>query len=401
MSETFELTSGPFAENPYPLVNRLREEKPIFWHERLNAYVVSRYEDVKFVIEESSIFFTSPGAKPIRPALSRTDGEQHKRLRRLVTPAFSPRALAKTVEPMLSGTANDLIDKFISRGVVDLVEEFADPMVLLVTNHLLNVSPLNNPWLMQAQEELLGAESDPSNVELAARYDANVERLEKFFTETVEKERRNPSGTLLSDMVAAEEEGDRLTTAELVASAEMFTRAATETTKRMIPSLIYALLRHPDQMKALLDDPSLLKPAIEEGLRYYPPNQIRIRYVGSDVAIQGVTIKAGTTIYALKGGANRDPRVWRDPELFDIRRFTERGMPSHMSFGGGPHHCLGAALARMEIAYAIEAILTRMRDLRLDPKHDVRFVGFRNRGPESLRLLFLPAPANQALRKTA
>lgn len=374
--EQFEVTSGPFAEHPYPIIARLREEAPLFWHEKLNAYVVSRYDDVKMVIEDNTRFYAAPDAKPAKPALAAVDGEQHKRLRRLLTPAFSPRALATSVEPLLAGFSRGLIDKFADRGTVDLVSEFADPMVLLVVSRLLNVSATDEPWLVTASQEMLEAEADTSNAQLTSRYAANVKRLADFFTAVIEQERVRPSGTLMSDLVAAEEQGDRLTHAELLATSEMVVIAGFETTKRLIASLIYALLRDPDQLSALLSDATLLKSAIEETLRYYPPNQIRMRYVGAETVLHGVTLQPRTKIYALKGGANRDPSVWRDPEVFDIARFNERGLPAHMAFGWGPHHCIGAYLARLETTHAMQALLSRLADIQLDPAHAVRFVGF-------------------------
>jgi cytochrome P450 len=403
--EQFELTSGPFAENPYPIVARLREEAPLFWHEKLNAYVVSRYDDVKMVIEDNTRFHAAPDAKPAKPALAAVDGDQHKRLRRLLTPAFSPRALATSVEPMLAGYAHTLIDKFIELGSVDIVSEFADPMVLLVVSRLLNVSAVDEPWLVAASQEMLEAEADTSNARLTSRYAANAQRLADFFTAVIEQERVSPSGTLMSDMVAAEEQGDRLTHAELLATAEMVVIAGFETTKRLIASLVFALLRNLDQFAALRADPSLLKSAIEETLRFYPPNQIRMRYVGPEIVLHGVTLKPRTKVYALKGGANRDPTVWRDPEVFDITRFTARGLPAHMAFGWGPHHCIGAYLARLETTHAMQALLGRLTDIRLDPEHAVRFVGFRNRGPEALRVRFRalqrPRPtANRSAEQT-
>ena len=392
MIEQFELTSGPFSEDPYPIVERLREEAPLFWQERLNAYVVSRYDDVKLVIEDNTRFYASPDARPLKPALALVDGEQHQRLRKLLTPAFSPRALAKSVEPFLAEIADELIDSFIARGTVDVVSQFADPMVHSVVHRLLNVSGIDEPWLVVAAQEMLETEADPANMELQSRYSDNLKRLQDFFTDLIERERRHPSGSLMSDMVAAEEQGDRLTHDELLFTAEMVVIAGFETTRRLIANLIFALLRHPDQFAALLADPSLLKPAIEETLRFYPPNQIRMRYAASDVVLHGITIRRGTKIYAVKGGANRDPRVWRDPQTFDITRFTDRRVPSHMAFGWGPHHCIGAYLARMETTYAMRAFLGRLTNIALDPRKPVRFVGFRNRGPESLNVVFEQRP---------
>src|SRR5262249_22574649 len=154
------------------------------------------------------------------------------------TPAFAPRALAKSVEPSLATTAHALIDTFVARGSADLVSEFSIPMVTSVVTQLLNVSAIENPWIVDASNEMIEAAADTSNEELRIRYAGNIARLDEYFTYVIKQERVTPSGTLLTDMVAAEEDGDRLSFEELLATAELLVRAGLETTKRFIPGLI-------------------------------------------------------------------------------------------------------------------------------------------------------------------
>ena len=386
--EQFALDSGPFAENPYPIFERLRREAPVFWHEALNGYIVTRYADCRRLAGDAVNFYNSPDGNPPIPYVMQLAGDNHARLRKLIMPAFSPRSLSGAVEPALTGIAEELVGAFVDRGQAELVAELAETMATRVISKLLNVTRGRERWMVQTADDMLEAEANPSNLKLQKDYPAKVAELRAFFAERLDEERRNPSGNLITEMVEAQESGGKLSAEELLANTMILVVAGVETTKRLISSLIYLLLSHPEEMREVRQDKSLLKPAIEETLRLHSPNQPIIRFAQNEVEIGGIDIKPGTRIYGMRGSANRDPDVWTAPDRFDIRRFLEKGLPPHLSFGAGPHMCVGNYLARREAAVAVDMLLDRTTNLRLDPDSEVCFVGFRNRGPKELHVLF-------------
>lgn len=386
--EQFALDSGPFSEDPYPIFDRLRREAPVFWHEGLKAYVLTRYADCRRLNEDGVNFFPSPDGQPAIPYVQQVTGDRHTRLRKLVSPAFSPRALTNSVEPALGEIARDLVGRFLARGRAEIVSELAEPMATRVISTLLHVAEKDEKWMVKTADDMLEAEANPASERLQAAYPKNVADLRAFFSERLEAERKNPSGCLISDLIVAEADGEKLSAEELLANTMILVIAGIETTKRLISNVVYLLLAHPDQMRELKGDLTLLKPAIEETLRLHSPNQPIMRYAQNEVSFHGQTIAPGTRIYGMRGAANRDPEVWRDPGLFDIKRFLEKGLPPHLGFGVGPHVCVGSYVARRETTVAVETLLKRTANLRLNPDYEVCFAGFRNRGPKELQILF-------------
>jgi cytochrome P450 len=191
---------------------------------------------------------------------------------------------------------------------------------------------------------------------------------------------------MISDLFDGEVDGQKLSDEDVAQFSMALLVAGIETTQRLIANLVYALCRFPEQMAALRHDPALLPAAIEEALRYFPPNQFRMRVAVADTELGGVAIPGGSVLYALTGSANRDPRAFERPDDFDITR--QPGECKHVSFGHGPHHCIGAHLARLETFHAVSSLLDNTRDLRLDAARVPKLSGFRNRSPESLWLQF-------------
>lgn len=389
--EQFALDTGPFAEDPYPIFDRLRKEAPLFWHEGLDAYMLTRYEDCRRLNEDGVNFFPSPDGKPPIPYVQQLAGDPHKRIRKMVNPAFTPRALANTVEPSLRGIAERLITPHLERGAIEIVSEYAEPMATRTISKLLNVAREDEKWMVKTADDLLEFEANPTNERLRDAYQKNLADLRAFFSGRLEEERQSPSGTLISDLVAAAQGGETLSNEELLANTMGIVVAGIETTKRLISNLTFLLVTHPEQMALVRADYSLLKPAIEETLRIHSPNQPIMRFVQNDVEFHGTLIKRGTRIYGMRGAANRDPEVWSEPNKFDISRFQQKGLPPHLAFGVGPHTCIGSFVAKRETTVAAETLLQKTKNLRLNPEHSVRFVNFRNRGPKALHLLFDPA----------
>jgi cytochrome P450 len=311
-------------------------------------------------------------------------------MKKLVSPAFTARGLAAGVEPALAGIAESLWDRVRQTGAVEVVADIAEPMATRVISKLLNVAREDEKWMVKTADDMLEAEADPSNVALREAHPKNLADLRAFFAERLEDERKNPSGGFLTNLIANKVEGDSLSPEELLANTMILVIAGIETTKRLISNVLYLLVTHPPQFQELRQDSTLLKPAIEETLRFHSPNQTIMRYAQSDVEFHGVAMARGTRIYGMRGSAHRDPEVWQDPNQYDIRRFLAK-VPPHLGFGLGPHMCIGAYLARREAAVVTETVMKNTSNLRLDPAADLKFVGFRNRGPKELRLLFDPA----------
>lgn len=387
--EQFTIETGAFSEDPYPIFETLRREAPVFWHDGLQAYILTRYDDCKRLSEDAVAFYNSPDGSPAIPYVMQVAGKHHMRLRKLLNPAFSPRGLADTIEPSLPVIANALIEAIIPRGRAEILAEVAEPMATRVISNILHIAHEDEEWMVKTAYDWLEAEANPANEALQVNYERNVADLRAFFAKRIADERANPSGSLITDLIAAEE-GDegKLTGEELLANTMALVVAGIETTSRLITNMTYLLATHPDQQEEVRQDMTLIKPAIEETLRMLSPNQPIMRYAQKDVEFRGVAMKAGTRIYGMRGAANRDPEVWDNPDTFDVRRFHNKKVPNHLSFGFGPHMCVGAHLSRRETTVVMEMLLLRTRNLRLDPEYSVEFAGFRNRGPRELHVLF-------------
>lgn len=386
--EQFTIESGPFADDPYPIFEILRREAPVFWHDGLQAYILTRYDDCKRLSEDAESFYNSPDGNPPIPYVMQVAGQHHTRLRKLLNPAFSPRGLANTIEPSLPQIAGSLIDAILPRGRAEILSEAAEPMATRVISNILHIAHEDEEWMVRTAYDWLEAEANPGNQALQADYEKNVADLRAFFARRIADERAHPSGTLITELIAAEEGEGRITGEELLANTMALVVAGIETTSRLITNLTYLLATHPDQQEEVRQDPALLKSAIEEALRMLSPNQPIMRFAQVDVEFQGVAMKAGTRIYGMRGSANRDPEVWEDPDRFDVKRFHKKRAPTHLSFGFGPHMCVGAYLARRETTELVGRLLSHTTSLRLDPDHAVHFSGFRNRGPKELHVLF-------------
>jgi cytochrome P450 len=244
---------------------------------------------------------------------------------------------------------------------------------------------LDVAWLIPTVDTMLEYAADPANPEFAQSGPAATARLRGFLRAAIAREREHPTSGLMRHVLDGRVYGRPVDEDDILSFSQIFCVAAIETTVRLIANLVFALTERPERLQAVIDDRGLVMPAIEETLRLLPPNQFRIRYAATDVPLHGTVIPQGSKVYALIGGGNRDPRVWPHPGEFVLDRFLQpRNLPPHLSFGWGPHMCLGAHLARTETRHALTALLDRLPGLRLDPEHAVAFVGFRNRSPREL-----------------
>jgi cytochrome P450 len=365
--------------DPYPQYRRLREHAPML-RGPLGYWVLSRYADIAAVlrdprfgvgVDEASLMLATtqdgPGVATM-VELSRwmlfRDPPDHTRLRGLVSKAFTPRAL-EAVRPRVVEIVNRLIDDVAGRDEVDLIAELALPLPVTVISELLGL-PIEDQAQARAWAEAIAQVLDPIvTEEQATRADRAVKELAAYIGRVVARRRREPGPDLLSRLIQAEDGGAHLSEAELISTVGLLFGAGHETTRNLIGNGMLALLRDPGELQRLRDDPSLIRSAVEELLRYDSPVQIAGRGARADVVIGGEHIAAGEPMMLLVGAANRDPARFPDPDRLDVRRPDVK----MLSFGGGIHFCLGAMLARTEAQIAIGTLLARVPHLELATDH--------------------------------
>jgi cytochrome P450 len=387
----FDPYSALYQEDPYPILRAARQAARIFWSDVLEAFVVTRYDDVRSVIMDDQSFLTWPPNAPPRlrtPSITLMDGEAHHALRLATMPNFTRRLLEETIPPVLGAAVDGLVASFIARGSVELVQEFANPIPAKIIGHLTGVAETETPGLPAEVERMLEADASPH----ISRLQSGVEETRAFFgtvsQSLIERERSCPSGTLISKLLSTDVAGRPMTEAEVASFVVTLIVAGIETTQRLIANLAFVLADNMELQAQLRADETLIAQAIEETLRLYPPNQFRMRYAAHDQELLGQTLKAGDKVFAMIASANHDDDVYENPEQFVLARFKGARERGHLAFGMGPHLCMGSALARMETETAIRTLLRRLKRFSVADGADVAFHGFRNRSPVSLPLQF-------------
>ena len=359
------------TQDPYPAYAALRGKGRAHRSRLLNAWIFSHYRDVDEILRDWKRFSSdgrkakTPGRRtvmpdPGTPSMLSLDPPDHRRLRALVSKAFTPRAV-NALEPHIRSLMNGLLDGIDDLSGFDLMEAVARPLPVIAIAEMLGVPPEDRPrfrgWSdrrARILEPTIGAEERADAV-LAG------DDLGAYFAPLVEERRAEPRDDILSGLALAEEEGDRLDEEETIALLRLLLVAGNETTVNLIGNGMLALLRHPEQLQRLRDDPALIPSAVEELLRYDSPVQLDLRRIVEDGEVGGVPVKRGEDIVVLIGGANRDPERFEDPDGLDVGREGN----SQISFGRGVHACIGAPLARLEARIAIEALLERFSSIRL------------------------------------
>jgi cytochrome P450 len=289
------------------------------------------------------------------------DPPDHTRLRGLVTKAFTARRI-EALRDQIQSLTDRLLDKVVTTGRMDAIRDLAFPLPVLVICELMGIPEADRAYFVM-QSSSGGAllnPTPPTRAELDSA-NAGTQRSGAYFEALFEQRRKEPQDDLITQLVQAEEAGDRLSTAELRANVNLLFAAGHETTVNLIGNGILALLRHPDQWRRLRDDPALIPNAIEEILRYESPVQAVGRTVSEPLDLRGVALAENDIVVSLVGAANRDPMVFEEPHRLDITRKDLKPL----SFGGGIHFCLGAQLARIEAAVVFDTLVRRLPSLRL------------------------------------
>lgn len=311
------------------------------------------------------------------------DPPDHTRLRRIVGKAFTMRAV-EDMRPRIAAIVDRMLDTVVGDGGADLVEALAFPLPVTVISEMLGV-PLEDQDMLRAWTAEAVKALDPSDDLMALFPAAEAMRsMRAYFDQLVERRRGSPGPDLLSSLIAAEDEGDRLSHDELLDTAVLLYGAGHETTVNLISGGALNLLRHPAELERLRSDPGLITTAVEELLRFGPPVQLTGRIATTDVELAGEEIPQGMEVVALIAAANRDPEVFRDPDRLDIGRQDNR----HVAFGGGIHHCLGAPLARIEGQEALGRLIQRCPGLALAEEEIEWKPTTTIRGPRRLALIW-------------
>jgi pimeloyl-[acyl-carrier protein] synthase len=411
MSTSETLAFNPFLpevhEDPYPLYHQLRAADPVH-RSPLGFWVLTRHSDVLAVLrdprmsrdprrsERMELLRLSAevdellSSEEAAPSMLFVDPPDHTRLRALVNKAFTPGAVER-LRPRVEAIVAELLDRVAGAGAMDVVEDLAYPLPVTVICELFGVPESDRDRFRGWSRELVHL-LDPlvaaSSLERALQ--ARL-ALRGFLHELIAERRAHPTGDLLTALIAAEDQGRQLSEPELVSMCVLLLVAGHETTVNLIANGTLALLRHPEARAGLQADAALLGSAVEELLRYDSPVQFTSRHALADLEIGGRRVRAGETVIAVLGAANRDPAQFPDPDRLDLARAPNR----HIAFGGGIHFCLGAPLARVEARIAIGALLARLPGLELGPGSPVRRDTVTLRGLTSLPVTF-PIPSQSA-----
>lgn len=380
----YDLNSAEFIANPYPVYDQLRTNDPIYWSEENSYWILTRYADIASLIQNNHLSSNRIGAhasrmpEQVRERFSAffsavsswmlmIDPPDHMRLRGLVNKAFTP-AVIENMRWLVEKLVDEMLASAHQAKRMDVMTDLANPLPAIVIAEMLGVPGTDQQKFKQWSDDismaLSGIDTAKSKEELFGLYELaqqSLLALSAYFRERVDELRQHPQDNLLSALVQAEEQGERLTQHELFANCVLLMIAGHETTTNLIGNGLLALLRNPEQKEHLASNPSVITPAVEELLRYDSPVQKMGRISLADLTVAGKTILPGHLIVLCFGAANRDPDQFNSPATLDLERKPNR----HLAFGHGLHYCVGAALARIEGQIAISTMLARLPNLRL------------------------------------
>lgn len=376
-----KLISDEFLDDPYPLLRQLRREQPVYWSESIGGWILTRYDDIVPTFRDVA-HFTNHGrfAKAVeylpsdarqklapfenhyrQKNLLQSDPPDHTRLRALIVKVFNANSI-EAMRPMIRKVVNEVVDRVESRRQMDVIRDLAFPLPFSILGSIMGVPNTDQDRVKFWADELLlfqGVNRPPEAILL--RSQAALLAMRSYLTDLVNEKRLNPGDDLISQLVAVEAEGTRLTEQELVSTCVQMLGAGHETTTSLIGNGLYLLLSHPQSWKKLRQNPSLLNSAIEEILRYESPVARQPRLIKGDVDLGGKTMLDGQIAFQMLNAANRDPDYFPDPDTFDIERQNNK----HIAFGMGIHFCVGAGLARTEAQEVFKAIMERLPNIQL------------------------------------
>lgn len=388
------IASREHKANPYPFYAHLREHAPVYPTSiyKRRAWLITRYDDVVSVLKDDQRFVkrfqnavpdakepSLPAAfKPLIQHMLEMDWVDHARLRGLVHKAFTPRMIEK-MQSRVEGLAQELIERAQAKRQIDLIADYALPIPMTIISEMLGIEPKDQPKFHRWVKFVLEKKGRANPL----IYVPQALMIARFLRGEIKKRQQNPQDDLMTALVQAREVDDRLSDDELLSTVFIILVAGYETTINLISSGALALIQHPDQADLLHRNPALIKSAVEELLRFTNPLDLPTeRFAAQDVTLHGVTISRGDLVFPVLASANRDERVFENPDVLDITRENNK----HIAFGLGVHYCVGAPLARLEGSIAINTLMQCAPTLRLGVAADALKwrPGYQVRGLESL-----------------
>ena len=368
----------------------MRQHAPVYYDASAGCWGITLHEDIMSLSKTPERFCSGGGSRPDSPpipSMINLDDPQHKRRRNLVNKGFTPRRVEEH-EPFIQDVCRQLIDDVAARGSCDFVKEIAAPLPMIMIGEMLGVEPEDRDMLLRWSDDMISGTSSGAHPELVSAASKAFEEYATYHRRVVADRRANPRDDLMSVLVRAEIDGEKLSDEELLQESLLILVGGDETTRHVISGGMEALIRNPDQRRKLIDDPSKIPTAVEEMLRWVTPIQNMSRTLTRDCELRGQKLKEGDKLLLLYASGNRDERVFANPDAFD----AERTPNDHVAFGGfGTHFCLGASLARLELRVMFEELMRRLPDIELvtDEKLPLRPSNFIV-GIESMPVEFSP-----------
>jgi cytochrome P450 len=361
--------------DPYPLFSWLRSEEPVCWSDTLECWLITRYDDVAAALRDLRFSSsridalvnqlpasTREQVEPLRQHLSKfmgiSDPPDHTRIRALVNKAFSPRVV-DAMRARIQQIADELIDAVEYAGQMDIIRDFAYRLPVAVITEILGLPDGEESQFKKWSDDIVGFIGSGRGLEdRAHRAQDSMRQMTAYYRGIIADRRKHAREDLISTLIAAEEQGDKLTEDELLATCVTLLAGGHETTTHLIGGGMLALVRHPSELEIVRDDPSAIVPAVEELLRFESPVQRGERVAKVDVELRGRRIRKGQRVFLMMGAANRDPSQFVQPDKLNLRRQPNR----HLAFGSGIHFCVGAQLARAEGQIAIRTLARRLQN---------------------------------------
>ncbi len=388
-------------DDPFPVYRRLRDEEPLHHNEEHDFWVLSRHADVHRALRTGDVLSNAMGVSMDQSAWSpyahqtmsflALDSPEHTRLRKLVSRGFTPRRVAE-LEPRIQAITDGLLDTALDGAKdagadFDWIADFAGRLPMDVISELLGVPVTDRDELRRLADLLVHREPGLRDVPAVGVEAAMT--LFGYYADLIAERRRRPADDLVSALLAAEDGGDQMSEPEIVAFLFLMVVAGNETTTKLLGNAVHHLAADPAQRDDVFAHPELVDPWVEEALRHDTSTQLLARHLLEDVTLHGTTAPKGAKLLLGIGSANRDERVFTDPDSFDVHR-EEAELRQIVSFGGGPHFCLGANLARLESRVALRELVRRARTIETDPERAVRFYSANVRGFARLPVRVVP-----------
>ncbi len=381
------VTIEDLERDPYPIYARLRDEEPVSWVPAVGLWLVTRFDDVRGVDLDPETFTAATEPSTLNRTMGVNmlgmEGPEQQRIRRIVETPFRPRDVEQRTQGMIPALAHELIDGFSSRGECDLFRAYCDPMSVRSLRFMLGLDDVAwedilrwnegmMPGLANFEGDLLKqAPADEASAALGDAIEAVLDRLE-----------REPDGSVLSRMLHHGEGGDRMTREEIVSNTKLMLSGGLQEPRDVIALAMWAVLSHPQAHRDVLANRSLVRPAVEETMRWAGPVGTSTRQTTHPMTLAGVDLEEGALLAAVLSSANRDPRRFTEPDRFDLHR--KEGQ--HLAFAAGTHFCLGAWFGRHLARVSMEILFERLPDLGLHPDRPVTCRGWEFRAPDSLWL---------------